>query len=70
MKTKTYTQKFEELTNIVKELERGDIAIDDMTLKIEQALILLEECKEKLHVVNEDVNKIIEEINIANDRED
>lgn len=62
MKTKTYTEKFEELTKIVKELERGDIAIDDMTLKIKQALELLEDCKAKLTEVNEDVNKIQEEI--------
>ena len=36
MKTKTYSEKFEELTKIVKELERGDIAIDLMTEKIQK----------------------------------
>ncbi|MBP1644569.1 MAG: Exonuclease small subunit [Bacteroidetes bacterium] len=67
MKTKNYTQKFEELTKIVKELEGGDITIDDMTLKIQQALVLLDECKESLSIVTEDVNKIRDEINSANE---
>lgn len=68
MGTKNYTEKFEELTKIVKELERGDITIDNMTLKIQQALVLLDECKESLSKVDEDVNKIREEINFANER--
>ncbi len=67
METKNYTENFEELTKIVKELERGDITIDNMTLKIQQALVLLDECKESLSKVNEDVNKIREEINSANE---
>jgi exonuclease VII small subunit len=49
-------------------LERGDITIDNMTLKIQQALVLLDECKESLSKVDEDVNKIREEINFANER--
>lgn len=69
MKTKTYSEKFEELTKIVKELERGDIAIDLMTEKINQALELLNECKDKLKTVNEDVQKIIEEISTKQDEE-
>lgn len=68
METKNYTENFEELTKIVKELERGDITIDNMTLKIQQALVLLDECKESLSKVNEDVNKIREEIKFANER--
>jgi len=70
MKTKTYSEKFEELTKIVKELERGDIAIDLMTEKINQALELLNECKDKLKTVNEDVQKIIEEISTKQDEEE
>jgi exodeoxyribonuclease VII small subunit len=69
MKTKTYSEKFEELTKIVKELERGDIAIDSMTEKITCALRLLDECKDKLKTVNEDVQKIIEEIASKNEEE-
>ncbi|HHT03445.1 MAG TPA: exodeoxyribonuclease VII small subunit [Bacteroidales bacterium] len=67
MKTETYTQKFEELTKIVKDLEKGDIAIDEMTEKIKKALVLIQDCKQSLNTVNEDVSKIIDEINIAND---
>ncbi|MDD2489259.1 MAG: exodeoxyribonuclease VII small subunit [Bacteroidales bacterium] len=70
MKSKTYTEKFEELTKIIKELEGTDITIDDMTSKINQAIILLDQCKESLHEINEDVNKIIEEIYLANDNEE
>jgi hypothetical protein len=41
-----------------------------MTSKINQAIILLDQCKESLHEINEDVNKIIEEIYLANDNEE
>ena len=64
MKTETYTQKFEELTHIVKDLEKGDIAIDEMTEKIKIALGLIQDCKKSLNTVNEDVSKIIEEIHL------
>ncbi|MFA7081850.1 MAG: exodeoxyribonuclease VII small subunit [Bacteroidales bacterium] len=67
MKTETYTQKFEELKKIVKDLEKGDIAIDEMTEKIKIALSLIQECKQSLNTVNEDISKIIEEIYLAND---
>lgn len=67
MKIETYTQKFEELSKIVKDLEKGDIAIDEMTEKIKKALVLIQDCKQSLNTVNEDVSKIIDEINIAND---
>ncbi|MFA6201142.1 MAG: exodeoxyribonuclease VII small subunit [Bacteroidales bacterium] len=70
METKTYSEKFEELTKIVKELERGDIAIDSMTEKITRALELLDECKNKLQTVNEDVQKIIEEISSKQNEEE
>ncbi|MDD2530524.1 MAG: exodeoxyribonuclease VII small subunit [Bacteroidales bacterium] len=63
MEKKTYTEKFEELTKIVKELERGDIAIDEMTIKIQKALVLVEECKQTLTTINEDVSLIREKIN-------
>lgn len=67
MKTETYTKKFQDLSLIVKDLEKGDIPIDEMTEKIRKALVLIEDCKQSLTEVNDDVDKIIEEIHIAND---
>lgn len=67
MKIETYTKKFQDLSLIVKDLEKGDIPIDEMTEKIRKALALIEDCKQSLSEVNDDIDKIIEEIHIAND---
>ena len=67
MKIETYTKKFQDLSLIVKDLEKGDIPIDEMTEKIRKALALIEDCKQSLSEVNNDIDKIIEEIHIAND---
>ena len=59
----TYQQAFEELNNIVEELQNENVTIDLLTQKIQKAKILLEICNAKLKATEQDVNIAIESLN-------
>lgn len=58
---KTFEQKIEELESIVKELETGEVSLDDAITKYTEAMKLAKECNDKLSNVTEQVNKILKE---------
>ncbi|MCD6092125.1 MAG: exodeoxyribonuclease VII small subunit [Bacteroidales bacterium] len=55
----TYNSALEELENIIQEIEDEEISIDDLSLKVNRASILLKFCKEKLRSTEEDINAIL-----------
>ncbi len=57
-----YTSAFEELKQIVLELEEGEILVDELSIKVKRASELIDICKKKLTETEEDVNKILNEI--------
>ena len=57
-----YTQAFEELQKIVTEIESGKISVDELSDKVKRATQLIMICKEKLTATEEDVNKILKDI--------
>ena len=63
MATKEKELNFEEslleLEKIVKDLENGNIPLDDAITKFNEAMILAKSCNEKLDKANESVNKIL-----------
>lgn len=61
-KTMTYTQAYEQLKNIVSQMERGNISVDELQAKIIQANKLIEICKQRLSQVEVDVQKLISDI--------
>ncbi len=58
----TYTKAFEELQAIVAEIEQGEISVDELSAKVKRASELIKVCKEKLTNTEEDVNKILKEL--------
>lgn len=58
-KNYTYTEAFEELQNIVNEIEKGDILIDELSAKVKRAKALIQVCKSKLGDTEKDVNKLL-----------
>lgn len=60
MNKMNYTQAFEELQQIVKQMEHADISVDDLAEKIERAGVLIKICKEKLTKTEEEISKITE----------
>ena len=58
----TYTQAYNKLQEIVRELEGAEISIDELSDKIRHAKELLEICQTKLTKVEEDVDEILAEM--------
>lgn len=54
-----YTEAFEELQQIVSEIEQGEISVDQLSEKVKRAALLIKICRSKLSTTEEDVNKIL-----------
>jgi exodeoxyribonuclease VII small subunit len=62
-----YTEAFEELQQIVSEIEEGQISVDALSEKVKRAALLIKICKSKLASTEEDVNKILKELDAADE---
>jgi len=58
-----YTEAYEDLQNIFREIEDGEISVDELSVKVKRAAELIEICKNKLTSTEEDVNKILGDLN-------
>ena len=58
----TYTAAFEELKEIVDQLENESISVDELTEKMKRATVLMKICRDKLTKTEEEVNKTIAEL--------
>lgn len=58
----TYEEAFNELQSIVEEIENGEISVDALSEKVKRAAMLIKICKTKLTTTEEDVNKILKEL--------
>jgi exodeoxyribonuclease VII small subunit len=57
-----YTDAFEELQQIVRDMEDGEITVDELSVKVKRATELIKICKNKLSATEEDVNQILKEL--------
>ena len=63
--TLDYTLAFEELQQIVNDIELGEISVDELSDKVKRAAELIRICRNRLTTTEEDVNKIIKELDAA-----
>lgn len=66
----TYTDAFEELQQIVTEIEQGEISVDELSEKVKRASKLIKICRSKLSSTEEDVNEILKDLQDAESFED
>lgn len=59
MEKSNFESNMKELEKIVKELENGEIPLDDAIEKYTKAMKLASVCNDKLKSANENVNKIL-----------
>ena len=57
-----YTDAFNELQTIVSDIEQGEISVDELSEKVKRAAHLITICKRKLTTTEEDVSKILKEL--------
>ena len=58
---KSFEENLEELESIVKELESGNVNLDDAINKYSEAMKLVKACEEKIKNAEDMVAKIVEE---------
>ena len=61
-KKTTYEEAYEELQNIVKEIESGTISVDVLGNKVKRAGELIRFCREKLFKTENEVNENLKEM--------
>ena len=61
-KIETYTEAFEELQRIVREMEDGSVTVDALSEKVKRATELIAFCKHKLTSTEEDVEQILKDL--------
>ena len=69
-KEPNYTEAFEELQEIVLEIEQGEISVDELAEKVKRAAVLIKICKAKLTSTEEDVTKILKELEKSSDEKE
>jgi len=60
--TPNYTEGFEELQQITAEIEGGQISVDELAEKVKRAALLIQICKQKLTTTEEDVGRILKDL--------
>ena len=57
-----YSEAFQELQEIVTDIEDGQIDVDALSEKVKRAAELIRICKEKLRSTSEDLQQILKEL--------
>lgn len=58
----TYNEAVAKLRKIVADIENGELDVDLLSERVKEASRLIKLCKEKLFKVDEEVKKILEEL--------
>ena len=58
----SYNEAVEKLRKIVADIESGELDVDILSEKVKEATKLIKLCKEKLYKVDEDVKKVLGEL--------
>jgi len=61
-KNPSYEDAFNELREIINEIEESDVSVDLLSEKVKRAVVLIKVCKDKLSSTEEDVDRILEEL--------
>lgn len=61
-KTASYNESIAKLREIVSDIESGELDVDILSEKVKEASRLIKVCKDKLGKADEEVKKILEEL--------
>jgi exodeoxyribonuclease VII small subunit len=63
-----YTEAYQELQEIVAEIEKGETTVDVLSKKVKRAAELIQFCKKALQETEGDVNSILQELANQNEK--
>jgi exodeoxyribonuclease VII small subunit len=58
----SYASAMQELQDIVRRIEQGDIGIDDLSAQVKRASVLIEQCRAKLRSTETDIQSILQNL--------
>ena len=58
----SFNQAMEELEKILSQIESGELDVDDLSAKVKRASELITVCQKKLRATEDDITKIIDEM--------
>lgn len=58
----TYEEAYNELQNTLEEIENGNLNVDELTSTVKKATKLIKFCKSKLYETENEIEKILEEL--------
>lgn len=61
-KQMTYAQAAERIDEIVRQIEAGELGLDDLSAKVKEAADLVTFCKKKLQETDESIEKLLENL--------
>jgi len=61
-KEKSYNDAIRELQDILEKIESGDLDVDVLTEEIKRASALLKFCKDKLYKADEEIKKVLDNL--------
>jgi len=62
-KTISYTEAIHEIEGILQKIENEELDVDELANKVKRVSNLLKICKDKLHSTEEEVERILGEMN-------
>jgi len=61
-KTISYKEAVAEIEDILEKIENEELDVEDLTEKVKRVSLLIKLCKEKLHNTEQEVEKILKEM--------
>ncbi|MCU4155391.1 exodeoxyribonuclease VII small subunit [Carboxylicivirga sp. A043] len=58
----TYNDAVSEIEEILQQIENEELDVDDLSAKVKRVSALIKTCKDKLHKTEEEVEKILKDI--------
>ena len=62
VKKQSYRESIEEVETILASIENDELDVDELSEKVKRVTVLLKSCKEKLYKTNEEVEKVLKEM--------
>jgi len=62
--TLTYNKAIKEIEDILEKIETNDLDVDDLSKNVKRVAELIKFCKTKLHTTEQEVQKIIDEMDV------
>lgn len=58
----SYSEAISEIEKIIAQIEKEELDVDELTNKVKRVATLLKICKDKLHATENEVEKILKEM--------